>query len=84
MAANQGLSYATKISFIRNKGNFHLQAVNFSSVKELRKATESCRNGTSGEGPWKELRVEIFARCCVICEIAQFWGDGRRFAPKVV
>ena len=29
-------------------------------------------------------RVEIYVRCCVICEIAQFWGDGRRFAPKVV
>ena len=56
MAANRVLSCAAKVSFIRNKGNFHLQAVNFSSVKELRKATESCRNGTSGEGPWKELR----------------------------
>jgi hypothetical protein len=45
MAANQGLTYAAKVSFIRNRGNFHLQAMNFSSVKELRKATESCRNG---------------------------------------
>lgn len=31
-------------SFIRNRGNLHLQAVNFSSVKELCKATERCRN----------------------------------------
>ena len=50
MAANQGLSYATKISFIRNRGNFHLQAVNFPLVKELRKATESCRRGYQGNG----------------------------------
>ena len=28
-------------------------------------------------------RVEIWVRCCMICEIAQFLGDGRRFAPKV-
>ena len=45
MTSFQGLSPAPEVSFIRNRGNFHLQAVNFSSVKELRKATGSCRNG---------------------------------------
>ena len=64
MAANQDLSYATKISFIRNRGNFHLQAVNFSSVKELRKTTGSCRNGyqLKGEKSMRKIRKTLHVR----------------------
>ena len=43
MAANQVLSCAAKVSFIRNRGNFHLQTSNFPSVERLRKANGRCR-----------------------------------------
>ena len=43
MAANQDLSYATKISFIRNRGNFHLQAVDFSYLLRPRQGLQGGR-----------------------------------------
>ena len=44
MTSFQVLSSAVEVSFIRNRGNFHLQSLNFSSVKHLRKATGRCRH----------------------------------------
>jgi len=52
MAANYHQDGGKSRAFMRNKDFFHTQqrkfspaGVNFSSVKELRKATGSCRNG---------------------------------------
>ena len=40
----QGLSPAPEVSFIRNRGNFHLQAVNFAPEDHVCKDTGRCRH----------------------------------------
>ena len=44
MTSFQGLSPAPEVSFIRNRGNFHLQAVNFAHEDNVCKDTGRCRH----------------------------------------
>jgi len=50
MTAVQVLSPAAEVSFIRNRGNFHLQAAHFSLLEDVCKGTEGVVMSTKEKG----------------------------------